>query len=305
MNIPEVKETVKSIKEEWDGPIGFHAHDNKGQALANTLAAIDLGVKWIDGTVLGMGRGAGNVCTEYLLVELNQRGFEKYNSESIFTVVMEDFAALRQKYGWGYSLLYYLSASYGIHPTYIQEMINSLHYDTYQIFEGLKTLKLWDANAYSHDRLKEAMLGNTKVTEGTWSARNWVKNKDVLVIGPGPSCKAHLGALLEYIDRVKPFVISLNCDIEIPPEKIDTYAVCHYTRLLVELDRYKNFGKPILMPFSVLPQTIKEKTSSLSILDYGIQVKSNTFEMNENICTIPGFLVAPYVFFCGYCWWCS
>jgi len=296
MGPAQVKELIKIIRPVWKGLIGIHAHDNKGRALANTLAAIDSGVTWIDGTILGMGRGAGNTYTEHLLVELRERGLEKYGPEALFTIVMEDFNSLRKKYGWGYNLLYYLSASYGIHPTYIQEMTSSLHYDTPQMLEGLKTLKRWVASSFSQDRLREAMLGDVSTVDGKWSAKNWLKGGDVLIIGPGPKGRTYTPALIEFIDRCKPFVISLNSDTSIPPEKVDTYAVCHYTRLITELDRYTNFGTPILMPFGILPENIRSKISKLSILDYGIRVKSHTFKMGRRSCIIPGFLVAPYVF---------
>jgi len=296
MNIADVRNMVALIQKEWKSAIGIHAHDNKGQALSNTTAALDCGVQWLDGTVLGMGRGAGNTPIEYLLLKLKEEGYDKYDPESVFIIIMENFKKLQAEYGWGSNLLYYLSASYGIHPTYVQEMISALHYDSHQILEALKTLKKWGANAYSQDHLREAMLGGVKFTEGSWSAKNWVKDRDVLVVGAGPNAKAHTSALIDFIDRFKPYVISLNSESSIPSEKIDTYAVCHYTRLMTELDRYTDFACPILMPYGILPENIKQRISGVSILDYGIQVKPHAFEMTKKACAIPGFLVAPYVF---------
>jgi 4-hydroxy 2-oxovalerate aldolase len=174
-------------------------------------------------------------------------------------------------------------------------MTGSLHYDTHQIFEGLKTLKRWVSNSYSQDRLREAMLGDFGTAAGKWSAKGWINGKDVLIIGPGPGGRAHSSALVDFIEINRPFVVCLNADTYIPPEKIDVYAVCHYMRLMTELDRYTNCRSSILMPYGILPNAMKTKVSQLSILDYGIQVKQNTFEMKETNCTIPGFLVAPYV----------
>ena len=296
MNTKDVKQTIEMIRQDWDGLLGIHAHDNKGQALTNTLAAIEAGVNWVDGTVLGMGRGAGNTATEHLLVELKEQSGDKYEPEAVFTIVMEDFNKLRKQYGWGYNLLYYLSASYGIHPTYVQEMIGSLHYDTYQMLTGLKTLRNWGANAYSQDRMREAMIGQVQAVDGKWSAKNWVTERDVLVVGPGPGTKKHLSALIDYIDRYNPFVICLNSDTDVPNDRIDTYAVCHHTRLLTELDRYMKFGKPILMPYGILPEIIQKKISNLTVLDYGVHIEAGKFEIQNNNCIVPGLLVAPYAF---------
>lgn len=296
MDTSDVNSIIQIIRDNWDGPLGIHAHDNKGQALANTMAAIDSGINWADGTILGMGRGAGNACTEHILVELNKRGTETYEPEALFTIVMEDFQKLRQKYGWGYNILYYLSASYGIHPTYVQEMIGSLHYDTHQMLAGLKTLKNWGANAYSQDKLREAMIGQVQAIQGQWSADNWIRGRNVLVIGQGPGVKKHLEGLIDYIKRYKPFVICLNSNTEVANEFIDAYAVCHHTRLLTELEQYAIFCKPVLMPFGILPESVRKKISNLKVLDYGINVEQGKFEIKNNHCTIPGLLVAAYVF---------
>lgn len=296
MDTEDVREMIEVIRENWTGAIGVHAHDNKGRGLANTLAAIDAGATWADGTVLGMGRGAGNARIEHLLVELQQRGFDQYDPVAVFTIVMDDFKQLRDENEWGYNLLYYLSANYGIHPTYVQEMIGELQYSTPQMLEGIETLKKWGANAYNSNRFHQAMLGNSDDTEGTWSAKKWLENRDVLLLAAGPKGKKHTCAVIEFIDRFKPFVISLNADTDIPTGKIDAFAVCHYTRLLTELDRYHHFSTPMLMPYGILPDAVRKLTKGLKIFDYGMQIKSDTFEIREKGCVIPGFLIAPYVF---------
>ena len=65
---------IHSLLEGFEGPVGCHLHDNMTYALASTLAAVDAGATWADATVLGMGRGPGNVRTEYLAPELVRLG---------------------------------------------------------------------------------------------------------------------------------------------------------------------------------------------------------------------------------------
>ncbi|MFC1626507.1 hypothetical protein ACFL19_02250, partial [Pseudomonadota bacterium] len=57
LNPEDVQNMVYALQKEWAGAIGIHTHDNKGQALANCVAAIEAGVTFVDSTVLGMGRG--------------------------------------------------------------------------------------------------------------------------------------------------------------------------------------------------------------------------------------------------------
>jgi 4-hydroxy 2-oxovalerate aldolase len=69
MTPAEISDLVQIAKKYWKKDLGIHTHDNKGLALSNTIEAIKNGIKWVDSTILGMGRGAGNVQTEMLLAE--------------------------------------------------------------------------------------------------------------------------------------------------------------------------------------------------------------------------------------------
>lgn len=69
----EVRVVVKALQDAVSLPIGFHGHNNLGLANANALAAIDAGATWIDASLRGMGRGAGNTQLEALLTILHRR----------------------------------------------------------------------------------------------------------------------------------------------------------------------------------------------------------------------------------------
>jgi 4-hydroxy 2-oxovalerate aldolase len=56
--------------------VGFHAHENLGLAVGNTLAAIEEGATLIDGTLCGLGAGAGNAAIEVLVAVLDRLGYE-------------------------------------------------------------------------------------------------------------------------------------------------------------------------------------------------------------------------------------
>ena len=71
----DISKYIKFLKVHWDGEIGIHTHNNLGNAINNSIKAMELGVQWIDSTVTGMGRGPGNSETEYLLIE-NEKFFK-------------------------------------------------------------------------------------------------------------------------------------------------------------------------------------------------------------------------------------
>ncbi len=73
---PEVEERVGALKEALNCRVGFHAHNNLGSAIGNTLAAIETGVDIVDGSLRAMGAGAGNTPTETLIAVLTRLGIE-------------------------------------------------------------------------------------------------------------------------------------------------------------------------------------------------------------------------------------
>lgn len=294
MNSYNITHTLEIMRSEWNGPLGFHGHDNKGQALSNTMAAIDGGATWVDSTILGMGRGAGNTRTEYLLMELQAQGLP-YSPDALFSLVLEDFSKLQSKYEWGPNLLYYLSAINGIHPTYIQEMTSSLKYSVLTMLDGIKKLGSSKSNSYNKQVLVNSLAGDGIEVEGTWNPRgtfDWLEARDVLVIASGDGAKRYQEALVEYVKHKSPLVICLNSNTGFPNEYVDLYAACDQTRLLVEVEKYKDFHKPVLMP----KLWANNEWGNVSVLDYGLKVMSHTWRHRETSCVIPGLLVAAYVF---------
>lgn len=56
-------------------PVGFHAHNNLGLAVANSIAALEAGARLIDGTGRGFGAGAGNAPIELIAAVLIKQGY--------------------------------------------------------------------------------------------------------------------------------------------------------------------------------------------------------------------------------------
>ena len=110
-----VKELVEIFKETGKD-IGIHTHDNLGLAFANSLCAIDNGVKYVDGTLTGMGRGVGNVRTEQLLM------YYDYDYKHVTDFVTNVMIPMKNKCGWGWNHNYMLTGLKEIHPTYCQRL---------------------------------------------------------------------------------------------------------------------------------------------------------------------------------------
>lgn len=72
----DVRRKVGLLKENLSVEVGFHAHNNLGLAIGNTLAAIEEGAGVVDGCLAGLGAGAGNTPTEVLVAVLDRLGYE-------------------------------------------------------------------------------------------------------------------------------------------------------------------------------------------------------------------------------------
>lgn len=75
--LPEdVKKRVEAVKQKVRIPVGFHAHNNLGLAAANSLCAVQAGAVYIDGTLRGLGAGAGNAQIEVLAGIFGRLGYD-------------------------------------------------------------------------------------------------------------------------------------------------------------------------------------------------------------------------------------
>lgn len=74
--LPEdVTQRVTLLVGELSVSVGFHAHNNLGLAIANSIAAADAGATLLDGCARGFGAGAGNAPIEVLVAVLERLGY--------------------------------------------------------------------------------------------------------------------------------------------------------------------------------------------------------------------------------------
>ena len=294
MNQHLISHIVDAIKSVWNGGIGIHAHDNKGHALINSLSAIDAGVSYVDATILGMGRGAGNTKMENLLVEITDKNLGKYNPDAIFPLALIEFSQLQEQYKWGSSIFYYLSAVHGIHPTYVQEMLSDGRYNADQVLSAITFLKDKTSSSYSLKDMMKALSTSTGSIHGSWSAKDWAKNREVLIIGSGPSISKYHDKIEQYIEEHNPIVLCLNINQNVSKHLVDVYISCHESRIAIEMDLYEDLRKPIILPMSKISATVCDILSNVDILDYGLKIEKNSLSAQYNGCVLDKPLVLMY-----------
>ncbi|WP_445357566.1 aldolase catalytic domain-containing protein [Microbulbifer sp. ANSA002] len=294
MNPDQVTQLIHWFRSEWNGEMGIHTHDNLGLALSNTLRALDEGVTWVDSTVTGMGRGPGNARTEELAIEISERGRKPSNMVPLMALLRKHFKPMQVHYGWGTNPYYYLAGKYGIHPTYIQEMLSDSRFDDEDVLAVIEHLRLKGGKKFSLNTLDAARHFFRGEPKGQWSPFEHFTGRDVLLLGTGPGVARHRQALERYISDQKPLVLALNTQNAIDAELIDLRVACHPLRLLADCGAHTQLPQPLITPYSMLPEDVQRLLADKEVLDFGINVQAGLFEFGDTHCTAPSSLVVAY-----------
>ena len=282
------------IKRYWKKDIGFHAHDNMGRALINGVAAFNNDVRWIDSTVLGMGRGAGNIKTEFALLQFSKYLSKNSNISLLLKLIENRFDSLKQKYKWGTNPYYYLAGQNKIHPTFIQSMLTELKLEPLEMLSAIDNLKKEDGKNFNKNLIEVGKKLYEGKTNGSWSPFSLIKGRNVLIICPGPSTTLHLDAIESFIKKNKPFVIALNAQKHINEKLINLRASCQTLRIMSDVNIFKKITQPLVLPFDRLPAKQKKKFKKLKILNYGLEVKHGKFNFGKNSSIAPNSLTLVY-----------
>lgn len=102
--------------------IGIHTHNNQQLAFANTIAAIISGINYLDATLLGIGRGAGNCPIELLISFLKN---PKFKVRPLIKAIENQILPWQKKIDWGYHIPYMITGVMNQHPRTAMALMES------------------------------------------------------------------------------------------------------------------------------------------------------------------------------------
>jgi 4-hydroxy 2-oxovalerate aldolase len=114
-----------------DKELGMHMHNNMQLAFANTLIGAQKGVTFLDTSVYGMGRAAGNCPTELIVSYLKN---PKYDIRPILEMLEKHMVQMREKWEWGYLIPYAVTGILNEHPRTAMALRNSEDRDKFTEF---------------------------------------------------------------------------------------------------------------------------------------------------------------------------
>ncbi len=195
----------------------FHSHNNLQLSFSNAQCLMKVCKDReliIDSTVFGMGRGAGNLCTELITQYINDNYNGHYDIIPILKIVDEQINPIFAKTPWGYSVPYYLAATNHCHPNYAKYLVDKQTVPVEFINNLLKSIPDNKKSIYDVNLIKQLYLDKFSNVIDDCKTVEYLKNlladKKILLMAPGKSLKEEKSKVDSFIERENPFVISLN-----------------------------------------------------------------------------------------------
>ena len=263
-----------------DIAIGFHSHNNLQLAFSNAQALVLLQTKRniiIDSSVFGMGRGAGNLCTELIAEYINDNVRKKYDIIPLLEIVDNFLSPIFGQASWGYSVAYFLAAIHNCHPNYATYLLNRSTMTVKEINKILKSLKEDKRNLYDKDYIADLYIKHQSHSVDDINSRIQLKKKlidnNILVLAPGITLRSEKDKIKRYIEKYHPKIISVNFVNE------------EYNADIVFVSNLKRFKNICDLPQDkiIITSNIKNEVTgnSISIIDYA-SLLNETKEIEDN-----------------------
>ena len=201
--------------------IGYHSHNNLQMAFSNSQQLIQRNSRRniiLDSSIMGMGRGAGNLNTELMTEYLNFFANKEYKVMPLLSTIDTVIAPIYHSHFWGYSLPHYISAKHNCHPNYatylsekstltvenMEHILSQIQVDQCAYFNKTYIEKLYiDFQSY-----------NIEDNKSMETLSNMLRGKRVLLLAPGTSLLREQERIRAVIDSTENLVtISIHTNI--------------------------------------------------------------------------------------------
>lgn len=197
--------------------IGYHSHNNFQLAYSNAIELLNIKTKRsiiLDSSLYGMGKTAGNCNTELLAMYLNTNYEKDYDIPEILNTIELEILKYLKEYSWGYQFSYYISALNDCHPNYVKFLEKKNMLPVKDINAILRNIeghkKLTFDEEYIEDLYQKHLQSNINDDKGYAELAGSLKDKSILLLGPGISIKTQQEKISKFISLNKPIIFSVN-----------------------------------------------------------------------------------------------
>lgn len=197
--------------------LGFHSHNNLQLSFSNALELLSLDTDRniiIDSSVFGMGRGAGNLCTELIMKSMNNYCSSQYDVVPVLEIYDEHINKILLEHKWGYSLPYYVASMNKCHPNYASHLINKQTITIKEINKILLSLDENKRDIFDKNYIEELYLDfqkhNIDDSACVERIKSDISGKNIVVIAPGKSLLQNPERIISYCNNKNSVVFSVN-----------------------------------------------------------------------------------------------
>lgn len=191
--------------------IGYHSHNNFQLGYANCIELMNRHgenprMLLCDGSVFGMGKGAGNAPTELLAMYMNENFGKQYDISQLLEAIDVNVLEIYRHSPWGYSMKFFIAASNDCHPDYVSYLLEKKTLSVKAINEILKNLSEDKKLLYDKSYIEQLYVNYQKHDCDDAVAYqeliSQLKDKTILVLGPGKNIKSEKDLITDYISKM-------------------------------------------------------------------------------------------------------
>ncbi len=264
--------------------VGFHSHNNLQMSYSNAISMIQFPTNrnlMLDSSIMGMGKGAGNLNTELLLEHLNLYYGKNYAIAPLLDVIDKVLTPLHSEFYWGYSPEYYLSSVNHCTPSYASHFYNKHMLPIDQVDELLKLIPEEKKISFDKNFAEELYrkYNEQKEVDDTSvfsEIKACVNGKTALIIAPGKSIIEAKDRIIEISNDENVVTFGLNTDIGLSLDYIITTRTEVYNQAVSE-------GKNVIVPSNIS----KGGRGNVKVLNYANWIdvdKGGTHDTSSVIC---------------------
>lgn len=198
--------------------IGFHSHNNMqmSNALSQEFVRMTYGKREvvIDGTINGMGRGAGNTPTELIAQYLVSHHNYSYDMDAMLDIIDDYMDNIRSRCTWGYSTPYFVAGCYSAHVNNIAYLKEKNSIKSKDIRYILNKIGAIPRKRYDYDLLEktytEYLESDIDDSASIDELRRAIKGRSIVLLAPGNTATTQIDEIKKYVNDNNAVVISVN-----------------------------------------------------------------------------------------------
>ena len=274
--------------------LGFHSHNNLQMSYSNACSMLSFPTNRdiiLDSSIMGMGKGAGNLNTELLLEHLNLFYGKSYNIPPLLEVMDEVINQIHSEHYWGYGVEYYLSSVNHCTPSYASHFYNKHMLSVDRVGELLSMIdedkKISFDREYAEQlyrKYNEAVIVDDSITVD--DLKKEFEGRTVLLAAPGKG-----------LSEAKDWIKALNSQENIVSVSMNTVLAPEYDYVFA--GRSDIFLRALAEKRKIIaPSSVREAAESMrenvKVLNY-----SRWIEVDESTHDTSLVFVMKLLKFCG------